>query len=1074
MGGKTLKKARECSKKNFFFAAFLPPDLRTLHLPLLVQVHSPTLKTSTSMFRLYIAGGSNSEPIGHTSGVVHECITFHVFDHLKDAPFSTWHAYLAICVIFAQAVGGLKYIPSNNVLSPISSLPSSLYLPVKCAFSLGFWIFLVNTVTEPRALRMSDTKFPIDTAQIVGLFMESVTYGGNGVKNAERISGIVGNWLNVMIDYVAQIFVPKSSVYINPHLIHGFFLDDLVQMGTIGIRGKVRVKPRERLTSSGALKGTGRALNSWLNQIIVQQTDECIQVHTPQSAELQLLQVIVRRTKSALFTSITNFSLSLSLLVKERFNAGRLLVLLFQRSTCRITTDLALMHFRIVFFIVWLVAAACAAPIPQIIGAPSASSGDPNSPVMVKILYNSKGVPKEWGDKETVVQQKMQQCVLKALKSEEKPLFSEGREVKWEFTVNDKLKTKSKAYLTIFPDYAPCSRAWCDIFTIVQFEHRKADVFPTSIPRSFSLPLAGQLYFAFFVVWLLAGVVYASPRPSDVPTQSREAGLGRTLLERGDAVVLSIPVMARVKLGNGRDFHLKMSNFEHTRATKRVLHPIKTNPQIRTLANLILAPIPGYSRLFHWRNIRRMVSDGVKYSYQQKALIRSKAFFLTFIPFHSPLLSRSLSSLVKESSTQDVQRFYFRSFVRSNHLFTQPPSSIVFFIVWLVAVACAAPIPRPMPSSSSAPASHVVTSGTIRYSQAGLVKNTTKVQGISEETSIKNKKAAVENALNKAIKESAHLKLPTKTEVRWTWEPEEKKESEENTAEVTLMAGGLSFDNHGGSVTLSDPVKTYSFRFMCTIVGPLIMIFEKKNQTTGIQSNAQRRVEPEHKRVTFYRATEWRPMASDGVECKFQSRRNTTLHDATMSDIMYLSESVTSIVTNHFIRFVPAKSTHKKQGVFLALHSQLLSLSLSLLVKESSTQDVQRFYFRSFVRSNHFSVFTSTFRDLLNLRQVTSGTIRYSEKGLVESIPKGQGTPEGIRIRDKEKAVENALIKAIEGSTDLEPPKDPKFKWDWKQIQKGEEDIAEVTLVAGGLSYNKGGSVILSAVKVTQLPTHSD
>ncbi|KAJ3771396.1 hypothetical protein FB446DRAFT_789621 [Lentinula raphanica] len=105
---------------------------------------------------------------------------------------------------------------------------------------------------------------------------------------------------------------------------------------------------------------------------------------------------------------------------------------------------------------------------------------------------------------------------------------------------------------------------------------------------------------------------------------------------------------------------------------------------------------------------------------------------------------------------------------------------------------------------------------------------------------------------------------------------------------------------------------------------------------------------------------------------------------------------------------------------------------------------------------------------------VTSGTIRYSEKGLVESIPKGQGTPEGIRIRDKEKAVENALIEAIKGSTDLKPPEDPKFKWDWKQIQKGEEDTAEVTLVAGGLSYNKGGSVILSAVKVTQLPTHSD
>ncbi|KAJ3755339.1 hypothetical protein EV360DRAFT_25942, partial [Lentinula raphanica] len=117
-------------------------------------------------------------------------------------------------------------------------------------------------------------KFPIDTAQIVGLFMESVTYGiffttflmclhgllyspthrfhlkpyfkinyrmllaallmftfasldvafglrhninafvtmngdGNGVENAEKVFGDVGNWLNVMkfVDYVAQTFV---------------------------------------------------------------------------------------------------------------------------------------------------------------------------------------------------------------------------------------------------------------------------------------------------------------------------------------------------------------------------------------------------------------------------------------------------------------------------------------------------------------------------------------------------------------------------------------------------------------------------------------------------------------------------------------------------------------------------------------------------------------------------------------------------------------------------------------------------------------------------------------------------
>ncbi|KAJ3821112.1 hypothetical protein F5880DRAFT_863857 [Lentinula raphanica] len=59
-----------------------------------------------------------------------------------------------------------------------------------------------------------------------------------------------------------------------------------------------------RLTSSGALKGTGRALNSWLNQSIVQQTDECIQVHTPKSAELQLLQVIVRRYMNCLQISM--------------------------------------------------------------------------------------------------------------------------------------------------------------------------------------------------------------------------------------------------------------------------------------------------------------------------------------------------------------------------------------------------------------------------------------------------------------------------------------------------------------------------------------------------------------------------------------------------------------------------------------------------------------------------------------------------------------------------------------------------------------------------------------------------
>ncbi|KAJ3715768.1 hypothetical protein C8R42DRAFT_778992 [Lentinula raphanica] len=122
------------------------------------------------------------------------------------------------------------------------------------------------------------------------------------------------------------------------------------------------------------------------------------------------------------------------------------------------------MHFRIVFFIVWLVAAACAAPIPQITGAPSASPGDPHEPVMVKILYNSKGVPKKWGD-EDHVHEKMQQGVLNALNSKEnsslKPLFSKEHEVEWKYKVNDELEHKSKAVVSITPDYVPCNQRGC-------------------------------------------------------------------------------------------------------------------------------------------------------------------------------------------------------------------------------------------------------------------------------------------------------------------------------------------------------------------------------------------------------------------------------------------------------------------------------------------------------------------------------------------------------------------------------------------------------------------------------------
>ncbi|KAJ3715767.1 hypothetical protein C8R42DRAFT_214469 [Lentinula raphanica] len=138
-------------------------------------------------------------------------------------------------------------------------------------------------------------------------------------------------------------------------------------------------------------------------------------------------------------------------------------LLVIDSSSVRHPQDLALMHFRIVFFIVWLVAAACAAPIPQITGAPSLAM-NPNLPVMVKILYNSKGVPKKWGD-EDHVHEKMQQGVLDAAKSKEnsrlKPLFSKERKVEWEYTVDDKLVPESKADLAIFPEYIPCNDRGC-------------------------------------------------------------------------------------------------------------------------------------------------------------------------------------------------------------------------------------------------------------------------------------------------------------------------------------------------------------------------------------------------------------------------------------------------------------------------------------------------------------------------------------------------------------------------------------------------------------------------------------
>ncbi|KAJ3963387.1 hypothetical protein EV361DRAFT_214285 [Lentinula raphanica] len=54
-------------------------------------------------------------------------------------------------------------------LSPLFLLP--------CISLLSELPFHSLTCFFTRALRMSDTKFPIDTAQIVGLFMESVTYG---------------------------------------------------------------------------------------------------------------------------------------------------------------------------------------------------------------------------------------------------------------------------------------------------------------------------------------------------------------------------------------------------------------------------------------------------------------------------------------------------------------------------------------------------------------------------------------------------------------------------------------------------------------------------------------------------------------------------------------------------------------------------------------------------------------------------------------------------------------------------------------------------------------------------------
>ncbi|KAJ3723701.1 hypothetical protein C8R42DRAFT_663189 [Lentinula raphanica] len=120
------------------------------------------------------------------------------------------------------------------------------------------------------------------------------------------------------------------------------------------------------------------------------------------------------------------------------------------------------MHFRIIFFIVWLVAAACAAPIPQV-DTSGFRSTDPNTslPVMVEIKYDRKGFPDTWGGLTTdKVKQKMKDAILDAVKAEKHPLFSEGREVKWDIR-EGQTNPETKAQLAFILEYIPCNSHGC-------------------------------------------------------------------------------------------------------------------------------------------------------------------------------------------------------------------------------------------------------------------------------------------------------------------------------------------------------------------------------------------------------------------------------------------------------------------------------------------------------------------------------------------------------------------------------------------------------------------------------------
>ncbi|KAJ3837270.1 hypothetical protein F5878DRAFT_622873 [Lentinula raphanica] len=123
------------------------------------------------------------------------------------------------------------------------------------------------------------------------------------------------------------------------------------------------------------------------------------------------------------------------------------------------------MHFRIIFFIVWLVAAACAAPIPQ--RSPVDTSGfrstaeNTSLPVMVEIKYDRKGFPDTWGGLTTdQVKQKMKDAILAAVKAEKHPLFSEGREVKWDIR-EGQMNPETKAQLAFILEYYPCNSHGC-------------------------------------------------------------------------------------------------------------------------------------------------------------------------------------------------------------------------------------------------------------------------------------------------------------------------------------------------------------------------------------------------------------------------------------------------------------------------------------------------------------------------------------------------------------------------------------------------------------------------------------